>query len=102
MSHLTCASAVDCETFLNLSRFFLCTQKEHLVLQDDNDLYGTLPLSVVDENIGKIVPPAEKKGAAADSSEVAPLPCHTGPRFEHHTAASRADVGVINCRCCHL
>jgi hypothetical protein len=27
---------------------------------------------VVDENIGKIVPPAEKKGAAADSSEVTP------------------------------
>lgn len=38
--------------------------------QDDNDLYAPLPLSEVDENIGKIVPPAEKKGAAADGSEV--------------------------------
>lgn len=50
-----------------------------LMVQDDNDLYGTLPLSVVDENIGKIVPPAEKKGAAADSSEVTPYPVNTSP-----------------------
>jgi len=38
--------------------------------QEDADLYAVLPMSEVDENIGKIVPPAEKKATSPDGSEV--------------------------------
>ena len=68
--------------------------------QDDDDLYAPLPLSEVDENIGKIVPPAEKKPAAPEGSEVT---CRTTFTCDKNVSAGRDPLTTNSVGCCsHL